>query len=239
MRTVNTPVVEHRARVDPNSPLFTSDWALEGARITGHIAWSTCQSERTWRTEVRETVHQRPNTAAALVLIGGGLALGVVGAATYDTSDPKLSCTDSFDGGGTIVVSNDSVCTWHEPENLTATAFAITGMLSVAVGTMVLAVTASDTTKTLNSTPHSETSTLPCVAPSDLSILSLVLKVGEGKFLHVALDPSGDASIEIPKGAHLPPDTDLPIVVYRVPPGATGVLRRWQVIGTVHTPAPE
>ena len=239
MRTVNTPVVEHRARVDPNSPLFTSDWALEGARITGHIAWSTCQSERTWRTEVRETVHQRPNTAAAALLIGGGFVADAVGFATYDTRGPTTSCTEGYYTSDGTFTTFHSVCTTQEPENTGPQALLASGALAVAIGLMVLAVTPSDTTKTLNSEPHSETSTLPCVAPSDLSILSLVLKVGEGKFLHVALDPSGDASIEIPKGAHLPPDTDLPIVVYRVPPGATGVLHRWQVIGTVHTPAPE
>ena|SRR5450432_3401649 len=110
----------------------------------------------------------------------------------------------------------------------------------MVAGLAVLSVGPSDQTQTLSSQPHLETATGPCISAADLATLSLVLKLGERQFVRVALEASGDASIELP--AHLPPSArpkpgaDLPIVVYRPPPGAAGVLPRWQVIGTVHVP---
>jgi len=100
-------------------------------------------------------------------------------------------------------------------------------------------VSPSDQTQILNSQPHAETITGPCIAPADLAVLSLVLKLGKSQFVHVALEPNGEASIRLPAdvaASVLQPGADLPIVVYRAPPAAAGILRRWQVVGTVHVP---
>ena len=240
LKTVDTPVVERRVPVDADTPLFESDWQLAGERVTGHVAWSSCVDRRTWRTEQRKTTQSRTSTAASAALVVAGLGAEITGLATYDTSAPTLSCTDSYTTfDGAIVVNPDSSCTTHAPDNTTSAVLVASGVITVAIGLLLLSTGPRTETKILHTTPHDETSTLPCIPPSDLPILSLVLKLGEGKFLHVALDANGDASIAVPPGVKLPPNAELPIVVYRVPPGAKRLLRRWQVIGVVHTPPAE
>jgi hypothetical protein len=229
-RTVNSPVVEHRVPVDADAPFVKSDWTFEGKRITGHVTWSSCVNSRSWQTEQQEIVHQTPNPVIAGVMIAGGVALGVVGAATYTTASTQ-TCSDLFETGGI------TMCTTREPSNAASQLMITTGVLVIATAVAVLNSHPGDLTRVVQTQAHSATGTEACIPPRDLATLILVLKVGAGKFLHVALGENGDASIDLPEGVHLRPGVDVPIVVYRVPAAAKDLLQRWQVVGVVHTPA--
>jgi hypothetical protein len=237
-RTVSSPITEQRARVAANAPLATSTWMLSGTTITGHVTWASCLSQRAWTIEQQRSVHRRPIPLAGWGLLAGGGALVGVGLGTRDNSAPEPACpTDTIDYN--LQMLYGSSC-GHRPNNDASNTELIVGAVAMAAGLVVLSIGPSDQTQTLRSEPHLETATGPCIAAADLSTLILVLKLGERQFVRVALEPNGDARIELP--ANLPasarpkPGAELPIVVYRPPPAAAALLPRWQVIGTVHVP---
>lgn len=238
-QAVSSPVAEQRTRVDASVPLVTSNWTLDGSQITGHVSWASCVSQRSWTIEQQRTVHRRPIPAAGWGLLAGGAVLGTVGIATAHYSPAQPACPS-----GTGPSLYGPSCGDPTPDNTAPEAELVTGLLAVALGLGVLAVGPSDQTTTLSSQPHAETATVPCISEPDLATLVLVLELGENKFLHVELQPNGDASIELPSAVRssasasslLRPGADLPIVVYRAPAAASAVLARWQVVGTVRVP---
>ena len=64
----------------------------------------------------------------------------------------------------------------------------------------------------------------------------LVLKLGPNRFVHVTVQPDGEASADLAPGAHLSKGADLPVLVYRAPPTLAKTLPRWTVVGRVHVP---
>jgi hypothetical protein len=237
-QTVSSPIAERRTRVDADEPIVTSTWALEGSKITGHVSWASCVSQRSWTTEQQSTVRRRPIPVAGWGLLLGGGALVGVGLGTRDSSAPEPACPTDPVAYNEQMLYGPSC--GHTPSNGSSNAEVLIGAIAMVAGLAVLSVSSSDQTQTLSSQPHAETATGPCISPADLATLSLVLKLGERQFVHVALESNGEAVIELP--AHLPssvrlaPGADLPIIVYRAPRSAAAILPRWQVVGNVHVP---
>lgn len=236
-RMASSPVAERRLSVDANAPVVTSTWMFDSSKITGHVNWASCVSQRSWTTEQQRIVHYEPIPLVVGGLLVGGSALFGLGIATHDFTFPEQACPSDPIEYNLQMLYGPSC--GHGPNNDASDAELITGAIAIAVGLATFAARPKDQIQT-QSQSHAETATGPCISTADLATLSLVLKLGEKQFLHVALEPSGDASIELP--AHLPvsarpkPGSDLPVVVYRAPPGAANVLSRWQVVGTVHVP---
>jgi hypothetical protein len=237
-QTVSSPVTELRTMVDPDEPIATSTWALEGSKVTGHVSWASCVSQRSWTTEQQSTVRRRPIPIAGWGLLLGGGALVGVGLGTRDSSAAEPACPTDPVAYNEQMLYGPSC--GHSPSNGSSNAEVLVGAIAMVAGLAVLSVSSSAQTQTLGSQPHAETATGPCISPADLATLSLVLKLGERQFVHVALQSNGEAVIELP--AHLPssarltPGADLPIVVYRAPRSVAGILPRWQLVGTVHVP---
>jgi len=236
-QAVSSPIVEHRTSVDSSAPVVTSTWLIEGSKITGHVSWASCVSQRSWTTEERRTVSRRPIPLLGWGLIAGGSALVGVGLATRDYRTAEPPCpTDTIAYNWQKLYGPSC---GYKPNNGASNTEVLVGAVALAAGLIALSVSPSDQTQISNSQPHAETVTGPCIAPADLAVLSLVLKLNERQFVHVALEPNGEASIQLPArltSSVLRPGADLPIVVYRAPPAANSILKRWQVVGTVHVP---
>ncbi len=77
----------------------------------------------------------------------------------------------------------------------------------------------------------------PCIQKKDLEELKLVLQVTNKKFVTIQVNPDWSARIDIPPGVQLPMDVDLPVLIYRVPRKASGLVGRWHVVGYARAPA--
>jgi hypothetical protein len=77
----------------------------------------------------------------------------------------------------------------------------------------------------------------PCIQRLDSPALELALKLPDGKGVPVKLRADGRATARIPPSYPVP-EGELPIVVYRLPDSASGILKRGQVVGTVRWGSP-
>ena len=232
-QTVKSPVLEIRRQVDPSEALLRSEWQVEGGRILGHVVWGSCVSARSWSVEQQRVDHVRPLPAVALLTAGAGLAALITGVATRDTQ-LTMQCTDVYSQRADT--PGFQSCRGQLPENGASDVSIVAGAIGMATGLILLGIQPSDKVTVLKHEPHAETSVSPCIAPEDLSIMSLLLKLGPNRFVHVTVDAHGEASADLPASAHLPKGADLEILVYRAPPVLAKTLPRWTAIGHVHVP---
>ena len=235
LQTVSSPVVEQRSRVDLGAPVIASEWSVVGDKIVGRVSFAACVSQRRWATEERRVVHRRPIPALGWAFLAAGAMLVTVGLATNKAPVATVACSDDPQTRNLQMLYGDP-CGGSQPDNTASDIELLSGALAIAVGIGTLALSPSDQTTSIKREPHAETVTQACIAPGDLATLALVLKLGEHRFLHVAVNADGFASIDLPSGIHLTPGAEVPIVVYRAPPAAASVLPRWQVVGLVHVP---
>ncbi|MEI9936877.1 MAG: hypothetical protein WDO69_06615 [Pseudomonadota bacterium] len=231
-QTVKSPVLERRTQADASEPLLRSEWQVEDGRIVGHVVWGSCVSERAWSVEEQKIEHVRPLPAAGWLTAGAGSAAIITGLAIRNTQ-LTVKCTDVPQSGEE---PSFPVCQGQEPENGASNAAIVVGTLALVTGAVLIAIRPSDKVTVLKHEPHAERSVSPCIAPEDLAVMSLLLKLGKNRFVHVTVAANGEASADLAASAHLPKGADLDIVVYRAPPVFAKALPRWTVIGHVHVP---
>ena len=228
-KTVKSPILERRTPVDASAPLVQSEWRVEDGKVVGDVVWASCVSHRTWTVDEQRVKRVRPIREAAWLTFGAGAAFSILGLATRDT-EWTAKCSQDFQATGF------ETCNAQPPDNTFSDLNIVAGALGLVTGSILLALEPSDTITVLKHEPHSETTVASCVATEDLSDMSLLLKLGPNRFVHVSLQSDGQASADLGPGARLPKGADLPILVYRAPPTLTKILPRWQTIGHVHVP---
>jgi hypothetical protein len=229
-QTVKSPLLERRTQVDASEPLVQSEWQVVGGRVVGHVTWGSCVSQRRWSIEKRRVERVRPLPTPAWLAVGAGAASMTVGYALRKT-DPVVECHEGFTADAYF-----RDCRAELPDNTTSDILLVAGVTAVVGGLLALGIHPSDKVTVLEHEPYAETKVAPCFAVEDLSDMSLVLKLGADRFVHVTVQPDGEASADLSPGARLPRGADLPILVYRAPPALVKTLPRWQVVGTVHVP---
>ena len=231
-QTVKSPVFERRTQVAANEPLLRSEWQVAGGRVVGHVSWGSCVSQRSWSVEEQRIDHVRPSPPAGILMAGAGAAATVVGLATHN-SQLTIKCTDTVSSSE---FGSFQDCRGVEPDNTGSNVAILSGALLLVVGSVLIATRPSDKVTVLKHEPHAETSVSPCIAPEDLSVMSLLLKLGPNRFAHITVAADGEASADLPADAHLPRGADLDIVVYRAPTAFAATLPRWTAVGHVHVP---
>jgi len=232
-QTVKSPVLERRTQLNANEPLLRSEWRVEGGRIVGQVTWGSCESERSWTIEEQRVESVRPLPSAGLLTAGVGAAAIIGGLVAYD-GEPKLTCTDVY--SQQAGVPGYQTCTSSMPENTGSKVAVLSGTAALAAGLLMLAVKPSDTVRVLKHEPHVEKTSSPCIVASDLSVMSLLLKLGPNRFAHITVAANGEASADLPASARLPRGKDLEVLVYRAPPALAKILPQWTVFGHVHVP---
>jgi hypothetical protein len=228
-QTVKSPVLERRTQVNPSEPLLRSEWQVDGGRIVGRVMWGSCVSERSWSVDEQRVERVRPSTTAGLLAIGAGVAAIIGGLAAY-SSEAVVTCTNVPGQAGY------QSCKSEAPSNTESKAASVLGTAVLGMGVILLAVKPSDKVTVLKHEPHAEKGVSPCIAAEDLSVMSLLLKLGPNRFAHITVAPDGQASADLPPSARLPKGADLDVVVYRAPRALANALPRWTKVGQVHVP---
>ena len=229
-RTVTGPITEQRTRLDPNVPVITSDWSLEGRTVTGQLHLSACVSVRKWITSDERVVHREPLTGWGWGFVGVGTVTELVGILTRDSSAPPPPCMSGY------VTADGSQCGGPGPDNTGSLAAVVVGAAMVAGGLLMIAESPSDHVTTLKSEQHTETTHGTCILPRDLSTLSLLLRVADNRYVHLDVSENGAAHADLPPAVHLRPGADLPVIVYRGPAALADAIPRMQVVGSLHVP---
>lgn len=221
-----TPVTVHRRKLAAEAPSLASSWRLTPNNIEGHIAWQQCEREESWTTK-RTRVTRTPGTRnAGLALVGVSSLLTVASVATYP--EPVKHC-------------GVYGCTYSDPDTTTTKALGVSALVLLTGGIVMMVFGGRTEVETFADEPKQVRSTGPCVLPSELADLVLVLKVGRDLW-PMRLEANGDVRVLIPDGAKVPTGVDLEVVVYRAPAGAGDLpLSRGQVLKTLRldaTPAP-
>ena len=232
-QTVKSPVLERRTQADESEPLLRSEWQVEAGRIVGKVTWGSCVSERSWSVEEQRVEHVRPIPAAGYLTAGAGAAAIIGGLAAYKRQ-PVTTCTDVFPLHPDETAYQS--CNTAQPENTGSKVAVLFGSVALVTGILLLAIKPSDKVTVLKHEPHVEKSVSPCVAAEDVAVMSLLLKLGANRFVHITVDKDGEASVDLPASARLPKGADLDVVVYRAPAALTKTLPRWTTIGHVHVP---
>jgi hypothetical protein len=221
-----TPHKLQRRKLVADAPAYRGEWRVSREGISGQLDWQTCERQLSWTTSrVRVTRSPRMSQAGA-VLVGAGSLLGVVALATVP--EPEKIC--GFYG-----------CQYRDPDLTKNQALAGAGLGLLVAGGVMMLVGGRTQVERLPDTPGESHSVGPCLSERELADLLLVLNVGAGQLWPVRLEPSGGVRVLVPEGSRVPPDTDLKLVVYRAPAGASELsLARGTVLARLRleTPAP-
>lgn len=208
--------------------MIQSSWRPEGNVILGTVEWARCNIEREWTTTETGVTKRPPRRWIGITELVGGA--GLVALAAPHAHKTKKDCGRPGLEADINELYGDCI-EYKEPQPLAGLAtFAGIGILVTGIFTLIFQRTSTET-EVLRTIPEHIRSTENCITRSDLKELSLVLRFGRRRYLPVRLDAKGNARIEISE--ELPVGVALPIVVYRVPRGAEGLLKRGQVIGSV------
>lgn len=207
---------EHRTPTDSEGEGIKSEWQLERGRITGRIAWGSCQIERMSYRLDEVTRRREPDKLLGYVLLGGGVLSTLVGFSLWSASG---SCPN----GG---------CSGERNPTFLLLGLGA-GLPAIGVGGATLLGKTSVSVEKTERHEDVKKERAACIQPHDLAQLALVLEVEAGKKLPVRLSADGSAVIELPVDLELPRGVEFPILVEHAPPRSGDVLERAQVIGTV------
>lgn len=224
------PERESRARVD-SAPIVNSTWRWDCREFTGKIFWEDCEVEKSWEERELRITKTKPNHTIAYLVMLAGAGLSVAGTALYDYSpEAHLKCPEPPKSGN--VVGGSGGCSIEQESNELPLGLMVAGAVVFLAGAGarwgLKPSTKMEDGKRELKTQRARAS---CGQPRDLAELKLVLQIAPRKFLPIQVDEDWSARIVVPEGVTVPRNSELPVLLYKVPRGLSTLLGRWQRIG--------